>query len=183
MRIIVPLILIVVFGFFSLVILGMGVNWVSFEKPIGQQPVAFPHDIHAGSGLGKLSNGEEVGKLNLKCTHCHLYVEKSRFATVPPMSVCKSCHQNLPARTKELEKLKTYLDSNQPIPWVKIHNEQPFVYFSHKRHIKAKIDCANCHGDMTVVKTVKRVRTLEMGFCVSCHRANNAPEDCLTCHH
>ncbi len=183
MRIILPLLLVAVFGIFALVIVGFAYNWVSFEKPLGVQPVAFPHDIHAGSGLGYLSDGTQVGQLNLPCVQCHLYVEKSRFATVPPMQVCKNCHQNLPARTPEQQKLKVYLDNNEAIPWVKIHNVPKHVYFSHKRHIKAGVQCESCHGDMTVVKTVTRVRSFEMGFCVSCHRANNAPQDCWTCHH
>jgi hypothetical protein len=29
---------------------------------------------------------------------------------------------------------------------------------------------------------VHQVRSLEMGWCVGCHRQNNAPTDCWTCH-
>jgi hypothetical protein len=30
---------------------------------------------------------------------------------------------------------------------------------------------------------VEQVRDLKMGDCVDCHRENNAPTDCLTCHY
>ena len=169
MRIIVPVVLILVFGLFGAAVLLMGFNWVSFERPIAEQPIAFPHNKHAGN-------------LNLQCTKCHVYVEKSRFAGIPAMKICMECHENAPSQTPEVDKLKNYWKRQEPIPWVKIHNVPSHVYFSHKRHIKAGVQCESCHGDMTVVTTVKRVRSFEMGFCVSCHRANNAPQDCWTCH-
>jgi hypothetical protein len=56
------------------------------------------------------------------------------------------------------------------------------VLFTHKRHIKKGIDCSECHGDMKVVEKVRQVRSLRMGWCVTCHRENNAPVDCWTCH-
>jgi hypothetical protein len=42
--------------------------------------------------------------------------------------------------------------------------------------------CATCHGDVKAVRQVEQVRTLKMGDCVDCHRANNAPTDCAVCH-
>ena len=50
-----------------------------------------------------------AGKLGLECTHCHTSVEKSRFATVPAMSVCMSCHENAQIESPELDKLKLIL--------------------------------------------------------------------------
>jgi hypothetical protein len=168
MRNIVPILL---FGFFatmSALLMGFGAYWDTFEHA-EPQPIAFPHDTHAG-------------KLGLECTHCHTSVEKSRFATVPAVSVCMTCHENAQIESPELDKLKQYWSDQEPIPWVRIHSMADHVYFSHKRHIKAGVECATCHGDMTVVKEVKKVRTFNMGFCVGCHRANNAPQECSTCH-
>ena len=79
MRIIVPVVLILVFGLFGLAVLLMGFNWVSFEKPVAEQPIAFPHNKHAGN-------------INLQCTQCHVYVEKSRFAGIPAVKICMECH-------------------------------------------------------------------------------------------
>lgn len=173
MRMIVPLILAAFFVVVALAIGGANVFWATYEDA-PPQPVAFPHDIHAGNA---------VGQQNLPCTRCHLYVEVSRFATIPPMSVCMECHGNMQSDKPEIIKLKQYWERQEPIPWQRIHSVPKHVYFSHKRHIKAGVDCAVCHGDMKVVNEVKKVRTLQMGFCVSCHRANAAPTDCWTCHH
>ena len=50
-------------------------------------------------------------------------------------------------------------------------------------HVLAKVDCAQCHGDVTATPRVARVAPLTMGWCVDCHRAARAPDDCLTCHY
>ena len=158
-------------GFFMTMIGGvfaMQLYWSTFDEP-ADQPIAFPHDIHAG-------------KLQLDCTTCHVYVEKSKHATVPAVETCMNCHAGGGIESPEIDKLLDYWYKQEPIPWVKIHSMPDHVYFNHARHIKAGVDCATCHGDMTVVQTVKKVRTMDMGFCVGCHRANDAPEDCWTCH-
>ena len=49
-------------------------------------------------------------------------------------------------------------------------------------HIRNNVDCTTCHGD--VAKGTVATRNVEhtMGFCVDCHRAKKASNDCLTCH-
>jgi len=42
--------------------------------------------------------------------------------------------------------------------------------------------CIQCHGNVPNMAQVQQVRPLKMGDCVSCHRQNNAPTDCTTCH-
>ena len=168
MRNIVPILLTGFFSMMALAIVGMSGYWVTYEEA-PPQPIDFPHFKHAGN-------------LGLECTTCHLYVEKSKHATVPPMSVCMDCHENAAIAGPEIEKLKKYWADKEPVPWVRIHELPQHVYFSHKRHIKADVECESCHGDMQVVRTVKQVRSFQMGFCISCHRQNNASIDCATCH-
>ena len=43
--------------------------------------------------------------------------------------------------------------------------------------------CAICHGDVGSMVRVKQVRSLKMGDCLDCHRDNDAPTDCTTCHY
>ena len=43
--------------------------------------------------------------------------------------------------------------------------------------------CAICHGKIRSMEKVKQERRLKMGDCVDCHRNNDAPTDCVTCHH
>ncbi len=191
MRFIVPLILVAVFGGFATAIIGMAAYWVEYEKPEAQ-PIAYPHDLHAGDSWTFRSDGKELKGLGLQCTHCHQYVDKSKFATVPALSVCADCHRTVPADTDELKKLKQHIDENRAPVWQRLHSVPQHVYFSHKRHVKfyeaqgmtagSGEICQKCHGDMNVVQTVKQATTLQMGFCVTCHRANGASTDCWTCH-
>ncbi len=43
--------------------------------------------------------------------------------------------------------------------------------------------CAICHGEIRSMEKVKQERSLKMGDCVDCHRDNDAPTDCTTCHY
>ena len=43
--------------------------------------------------------------------------------------------------------------------------------------------CAICHGKVRAMEKVKQERRLKMGDCVDCHRDNDAPTDCVTCHY
>lgn len=133
------------------------------------QPIAFSHAKHAG-------------ELKLECTKCHIYADKGPQATVPAMSICMSCHNKVAVDKPEIKKLTKYWKEKEPIPWVKVHDLPWHVYFSHKRHVKKGIQCQTCHGEVQAMPVIRQARSLKMGWCVSCHRENNAPTDCLTCH-
>jgi len=57
------------------------------------------------------------------------------------------------------------------------------VRFNHAPHVRAKVECATCHGDVAKQTVAERVVDHTMGFCVSCHQAKKASNDCLTCHY
>ena len=54
--------------------------------------------------------------------------------------------------------------------------------FNHAPHIRAKVDCATCHGNIAEQTVAQRNVDLTMGFCVNCHNEKKASNDCLTCH-
>ena len=49
--------------------------------------------------------------------------------------------------------------------------------------VPASAVCSTCHGAVGEMVKVKQVRSLKMADCVDCHRENNAPTDCSTCHY
>ena len=49
--------------------------------------------------------------------------------------------------------------------------------------IAASATCTICHGNVGGMIKVKQVKTLKMADCVDCHRNNNGPTDCTTCHY
>jgi hypothetical protein len=150
------------------VIGGFAYHWVlTGKKP--DQPIAFSHRLH-------------IDRVGLECRYCHSYADSSPAAGIPAMSVCMRCHETVAVDRPEVQKLRRYWLEKEPIPWVKVHVQKWHVFFTHKRHTRAKIDCSTCHGQVSVMDTVRQVRPLNMGFCVTCHRQNRGPTDCLTCH-
>lgn len=159
------------YGYFATIFLAMGgylYYWDNYEKN-PEQPINFSHNIH-------------VHKLGLDCTYCHVSVEKSKRASVPQAETCMTCHAQVATDRPEIMKLTKYYEEGEFIPWKQVHKLPDFVYFSHKRHIKAGIECTECHGNISMMGVARKVRTLKMGWCMSCHYENNAPVDCWTCH-
>jgi len=173
-----------------------------------EQPVAFPHTVHAGTGLltdsegnPKLDlEGKEMNGLGLDCIYCHRAVTESPYAGVPPVEFCVYCHKTVGSDLPEVKKLLEAWDSQTPIRWERVHRLPDHVRFVHEAHMRyftqpgnilpsgeqamvASAVCSTCHGEIGTMTEVKQVRSLKMGDCVDCHRANNAPTDCTTCHY
>ncbi len=177
-----------IFGYFVLfmvLLLLMGFRW-NTQRKAPDQPIDYSHQIHAG-------------KLNLECTFCHDMANKSYYAGVPSVQRCMECHINVKTDSEEVQKIHKYWNEKKPIPWNRVHRIRirDYVYFSHERHVNAEeakvnnpnfdagepgIACEACHGEVKVMEKVRAVSSLKMGWCVSCHRANEAPTDCLICH-
>ena len=159
------------------------------------QPIAFPHDRHAGV------NG-------IDCKYCHNSVTKSKSAGLPTVNVCMNCHKQINGQGKpfegEIKKIYAaagwdpsikpaggykYMKKENPIVWNKVHVLPDHVYFNHSQHVVVGgIDCKQCHGDMTKMNEAAKVlpieelnkvegniklskATLTMGWCIECHGA------------
>jgi hypothetical protein len=115
---------------------------------------------------------------------CHETADKSPFAGVPSVQKCMSCHQAVKTDSPEIIKLTKYWNDKEPVPWNRVNRLRirNHVYFTHKRHIAAGVQCEHCHGQLAAMPHVRQVKSFKMGFCVSCHEANHAPTDCVVCH-
>jgi cytochrome c7-like protein len=153
----------------------------SFSVSLGQtkgptQPIAFSHQLHAG-------------KLGMDCRYCHYSAEKSPIANIPPVSTCMGCHKIAATDRPEIQKLTGYFTRGEPVPWVEVYRLPDHVKFNHKRHVKAGLECQQCHGPVQEMQVVYQYPSLKMGWCVSCHRQNlanptfPATMDCIACHH
>ena len=165
------LLLLAVTGYFALaglLVFGLHFHYnVSARRQV--QPIQFPHATH-------------INKVGLACTKCHITVTNSPAASAPPLAVCMECHTKAKLDSPEIKILTKHWTDKDPVEWSKIHQLPWHVRFNHKRHIAANVDCSVCHGEVKTMLQVHQVRSLEMGWCVSCHRDNNAPTDCWTCH-
>jgi len=165
-----PIFIIGYIGLLMVIVVVVGYFWQQNRKT-PEQPINFSHQIH-------------VSKVGLACTHCHTTVEKSMAAGIPSVETCMNCHSQVATDKPEIQKLTKYWEDKQPVPWKRVYrlNARKYVYFSHKRHVKGGLECTNCHGNVAVQPVIKQVPQLEMGWCMSCHKQNNAPIDCATCH-
>lgn len=154
------------------------------------QPIAFPHDRHAGV------NG-------IDCKYCHNSVTKSKSAGIPTVNVCMNCHKQINGEGKpfagEIKKIYAaagwdassgagrYTGHTKPIVWNKVHVLPDHVYFNHSQHVVVGgVDCKQCHGDMKTMNETAKVQpvselnkiegnvqltkpTLTMGWCIECH--------------
>ena len=60
-----------------------------------------------------------------------------------------------------------------------MHDLPDFVYFNHSIHIAKGVGCESCHGRVDQMPLMRKVKTLQMEFCLECHRA---PQDQLREH-
>ena len=140
------------------------------------QPIAFPHNTHAGD-------------FQIDCQYCHFSAERSVDAGIPPVASCMGCHTVIQGRNnpEEVNKLRDYWNRGEPIPWVRIYKVADHVRFPHMRHVDAdagNLECQECHGTVEEIEVIQEVdQPLKMGWCVQCHRDNDASVDCTVCHY
>jgi hypothetical protein len=121
------------------------------------QPVPFSHKHH-------------VGDIGIDCRYCHTAVDERPFAGMPSTQACMTCHSQLFRDQAALAPLRQSLASGQPIAWNRVHSLPDFVYFDHSIHVAKGVACMECHGRIDQMPLTSRVESLEMQWCVACHR-------------
>jgi len=177
------------------------------------QPIEYSHRLHAGelgiecqychSGAGR-SRYAGIPSASV-CMNCHQFITAPRSA-IRAEELAAEDEGRAPVKvvSAELEKLYTALALDrqlepdpalepQPIRWARVHQLPDFVYFDHRPHVAAGLQCQKCHGPIETMERVRQVESLSMGWCISCHRdphgrggmAGNptASTDCVTCHY
>ncbi|MCB0833335.1 MAG: cytochrome c3 family protein [Bacteroidetes bacterium] len=122
-----------------------------------KQPVPYSHKLHAGD-------------LGMDCRYCHVGVEVSGTAMVPPTATCMNCHNLILPQSEKLLPVRESWTSGMPIEWVKVHKVADYAYFNHSIHINAGVGCESCHGNVAQMEEVQQMKPLSMGWCLECHR-------------
>jgi len=155
---------ITIFGglFFLVVLIWAADLWTKSSYMTGQnvvlnQPVPFSHDHHT-AGLG------------IDCRYCHTSVEESAFAGVPPTSTCMNCHNIMWDDSPMLEPIRESYATGEAIRWKRVHDLPDFVYFNHAIHLKKGIGCESCHGRVDQMPLIHQANSLQMRWCLDCHR-------------
>ncbi len=121
------------------------------------QPVPFSHRHHAG-------------ELGLDCRYCHTSVEQSSFAGLPPTSTCMTCHSQIWSNSPMLEPVRASFRTDRSLEWTRVNSLPDFVYFNHSIHVNKGIGCTTCHGPIDQMALTWRANTLQMSWCLDCHR-------------
>ena len=149
----------------GLIVIALGVTldglqrspWVTRQGQRPDQPVPFSHKHHV-QGLG------------LQCQYCHVTVEKSSYAGIPPTKTCMSCHAQIWTNAALLEPVRHSWATGESLVWTKVHDLPDFVYFNHSVHVNKGIGCSSCHGRVDLMPLMYQQNTLQMEWCLNCHR-------------
>jgi hypothetical protein len=132
-----------------------------------EQPIPYSHALHAG-------------ELGIDCRYCHIGVETTAHATIPPTQTCINCHSQEYGIRRDSSKLtllhtafygtESPESAGKPIPWVRVHDLPDYAYFNHSAHVSRGVGCLSCHGRVDRMEVVFQAEPLSMGWCLECHR-------------
>ena len=149
----------------GLIVIALGVTldqlqrspWVTRQGQRPDQPVPFSHKHHV-QGLG------------VQCQYCHVSVEKSSYAGIPPTKTCMNCHSQIWTNAALLEPVRHSWATGESLVWTKVHDLPDYVYFNHSIHVNKGLGCASCHGRVDQMPLMYQQNTLQMEWCLNCHR-------------
>jgi hypothetical protein len=132
-------------------------DFVTSANNFIEQPVQFSHQHH-------------VGGIGIDCRYCHTSVEVSPSAGIPPTKTCINCHSQIWSTSPYLEPVRASFRDDRPLQWIRVHDLPDFVYFNHSIHVRKGVGCETCHGRVDRMPLMAQVSTLQMEWCVNCHR-------------
>ncbi len=121
------------------------------------QPVPFSHKHH-------------VNDDGIDCRYCHPSVEVSSFAGMPSTETCLHCHSQLFTTSPVLQPVIQSAQTNTPIQWNRVYQLPDFVYFDHSIHVNKGVGCTTCHGQVDQMPLIQKAASLQMTWCLECHR-------------
>ncbi len=149
----------------GLIVIALGVTldqlqrspWVTRQGQRADQPVPFSHKHHV-MGLG------------IQCQYCHTSVERSSYGGIPPTKTCINCHAQIWTNAQLLEPVRESWATGESIRWIRVHDLPDYVYFNHSIHVNKGIGCSSCHGRVDLMPIMYQQNSLQMEWCLNCHR-------------
>jgi len=141
--------------------------YTTYAGVVRPQPVPFSHQHHV-AGLG------------IDCRYCHTSVEQASFAGIPPTKTCINCHSQIWTKAPMLEPVRESFRTDKSLVWTRVNDLPDFVYFDHSIHINKGVGCNTCHGPVDRMPLMYNYASLQMEWCLNCHRApekNLRPRD------
>lgn len=133
-------------------------SWNTGQWTERQQPVQFSHKHHGGDD-------------GIDCRYCHTSVETSASAGMPPTQTCMNCHTQIWADSPYLEPVRESWRTGKPIEWTRVHDLPDYAYFNHSIHVNKGVGCSTCHGNVNEMPLMYQASSLQMEWCLECHRS------------
>lgn len=156
-RLSIVLVAIIVGGVLGIILNFNRTSYVTQAFVARDQPVQFSHKHH-------------VGDDGIDCRYCHTTVEQTASAGMPATKTCMNCHSQLFANVPYLEIVRESWRSGKPIKWQRVHDLPDFSYFNHSIHVNKGVGCSSCHGRVDLMPLMWNTQSLQMEWCLSCHR-------------
>src|SRR5216110_2885254 len=148
-----------IMGFAVLVVLAAARSpYLTRQNITREQPVQFSHKHH-------------VGDDGIDCRYCHTSVETAASAGIPSTTTCMNCHKQIWAESPYLEPVRASLRTGKAIEWIRVHDLPDYAYFNHSIHVNKGVGCSTCHGRIDQMPIAYQASTLQMEWCLGCHRA------------
>ncbi len=93
-----------------------------------------------------------------------------------------TCHSEVLKDRESIRFLAGLPKDAKPYSPQRVYRIPDFVFFSHARHKKAAVDCAQCHGPVYADDARQAFLPATMKACVDCHKASKASVSCTICH-
>lgn len=140
------------------------------DQPAPKQPIPYSHRVH-------------LAQAGLTCLFCHTNPEPGELMAFPPTSICMTCHVSVGKNEPAIRQLAAFAKSDKEIPWVRVYVVTRGVIWSHRKHLRAGLQCQNCHGQVSQMESMREATSVTaMGVCINCHAQMHAPTVCQTCH-
>jgi hypothetical protein len=81
-----------------------------------------------------------------------------------------NCHKQIWAESPYLEPVRASFKTGKPIEWIRVHDLPDYAYFNHSIHVKKGVGCSTCHGQVDEMPIIYQASSLQMEWCLECHR-------------
>jgi hypothetical protein len=81
-----------------------------------------------------------------------------------------NCHAQIWSTQPMLEPVRQSYATGKSLEWIRVHDLPDFVYFDHSIHINKGVGCQSCHGQVDKMPLMYMEHSLQMEWCLSCHR-------------
>jgi hypothetical protein len=81
-----------------------------------------------------------------------------------------NCHSQIWATSPTLEPVRESFRKDKSIPWIRVHDLPDYAYFNHSIHVNKGVGCSTCHGRVDRMPLVWQHASLQMEWCLDCHR-------------